>query len=230
MPPALSDRLNTVASLLSPCETIADIGADHAALCVYLLEQGVCQSVLCTDIAEAPLERARENLSARRLSDRAAFLRGDGLNVLAGQTAQQVVIAGLGGDTIRKMLKTDPALVQDRMFVLQPMSKHLSLRLGLSRGGFCIREELLAEDDGRIYPVLLAFYDGIARRAAPLELLCGRQNLLRRDERTSRYLHGILRALTRRRDGRQSAGLDTAPEEKLIARLQDHLHSQENLP
>ena len=227
MPAALSDRLTKAASMVAPCDTVADIGADHALLSIFLLEQGRCRTGLCTDKSRAPLKKARTALTARGLAERCEFLLGDGLLVLEGCSVDTVVIAGLGGDTIRDILSVDPAHLQNRSFVLQPMSKHTSLRLCLSRIGFCVQEEVLAEDGGRIYPILRVFYDGIPRKSAPLELLCGRQNLLRRDATTLRYLRGLSLSLTRRVEGRRAAGLDTAAEQKLLSALNDHLNTQE---
>ncbi len=78
----LSDRMRAVAALVSPCESMADIGCDHGYVAMELIRSRTCAHVIAMDINRGPLERAKENIRdygmqeyiETRLSDGAAAL------------------------------------------------------------------------------------------------------------------------------------------------------------
>ena len=65
----LSKRLQAVVALVTPGRRVADVGCDHAYVSIYLIEHGLARECMALDVREGPLQRARENIAAHRLSE-----------------------------------------------------------------------------------------------------------------------------------------------------------------
>ena len=63
-PIELTPRLLALARQVPEGARFADVGTDHARLPVWLLERGIIQNAIASDLREGPLEQARE--TARR--------------------------------------------------------------------------------------------------------------------------------------------------------------------
>ena len=46
----LTERLQTIATMVDKGSVVADIGTDHAYLPVFLIQQGICGKALACDI------------------------------------------------------------------------------------------------------------------------------------------------------------------------------------
>ena len=193
----LSPRLDRIFSLTPPCKTAADIGTDHGYLAARLIESGKADHVLCTDLSPASLEKAKKTFSRLGLEKCAEFLVGDGLEPIKEYPCEVVIVAGLGGDTLCRVLDQPKEVLLDKTFLLQPMSKHEPLRRFLACRGFHTEGETLVRDKNRIYPVLRVSYDGKARAQDDLSLFCGADNLLKRDEVTRAYFSRVYAHLSR---------------------------------
>ena len=149
----LTPRLQSVADMVSPCKLVADIGTDHAYIPMYLVENGVAQSAIASDVVDGPVKIARENIARQGLADKVVVTKAYGLKAVAD--ADCVVIAGMGGKLICDILKEDMEIAKkfDSM-VLQPMTCQDDLRKFLHQNGFAIIEERLAKEDDKIYNIL----------------------------------------------------------------------------
>lgn len=161
--PQLDERLAAALNYVRPGNTAADIGCDHGKLTVALLTSGRCPRVIAADLRPQPLEKARQNCRKAGCLERADLRLGDGLQVLQPGEAQDIVIAGMGAETILEILQQacwvrDPAL----RLILVPATKHSILRLELCRRGFTIQSETLCRAAGRYYTVLCAEWSGKA--------------------------------------------------------------------
>ncbi len=157
----LGPRLAACASLLKEGEPVADIGTDHAYLPIWLLKKDLVPKALGADLRPGPLETARKNALRYQVADRLTLVLSDGLSRVPPEEAQQVVIAGMGGELILRIIEDAPWLkAGEHRLVLQPMTCAPLLRTGLSRLGFMIEEELAVEDMGRAYSALSARYIG----------------------------------------------------------------------
>ena len=154
----LSPRLAAIAEAIVPGSRVADIGSDHGLLPLWLAASGrVAYCIAAEKTAErlAAVARPPEGVPwAGRLSFRA----GDGLGALrAGDRIDTVVLAGLGGRTIVRLLRApeaeSPAL---RRLVLQPRSEPAAIRLWLSGHGWRPVGEQLTEERGRYHLTLVA--------------------------------------------------------------------------
>jgi len=138
-----------------PGSVVADIGTDHVRLPVYLIRSGRCPRVIASELNEKPFEQARFRVRLYDLEDKIEVRRGDGLKVLSPGEAQEVVVAGMGGNTIKQLLVAAPEVLNrlDRL-VLQPAVDAGDLRLWLADNGWQLVDETLVEEKGRLYVAL----------------------------------------------------------------------------
>jgi tRNA (adenine22-N1)-methyltransferase len=150
----LSSRLSALARLIRAGKRMADIGTDHGYLPAYLLDQRICPFVYCCDVNPLPLKRAKQTFFALALTDGVSFVLSDGMTGLVSTDVEDVVIAGMGGDMIAHILEqgfSDGKVYEHIRFLLQPMSKAEKLRDYLGKNGFSRDEEVLVEDEGRVF-------------------------------------------------------------------------------
>lgn len=171
--PHLDARLAAAAAYVRPGSTVADIGCDHGKLSAWLAGSGRCPLVFACDLREDPLQKARETCAP--WADRVVFRLGSGLKVLAPGEAQDIVIAGMGAETIMEILDAAPWVFDGRYnLILVPATKHSLLRRWLARRGFALQSETLCTAAGRWYAVMNARYTGICAEPTGLWCLSGK--------------------------------------------------------
>lgn len=175
----LSRRLAAICALLPETDGVVDVGTDHGHIPVHLLQTGFSGRVCATDIREGPLSTARRTAEEFGFADKINFYLTDGLTGIAGAGIASVVIAGMGGENIADILDRAPWTKENRLLVLQPMSKAPFLRSWLLENGFRIETESLVED-GPVYELLTA-RGGQDMPYSPAELLTGRFALIKSD-------------------------------------------------
>lgn len=150
-------RLQAVAGLVPPGRVVADIGTDHARLPVYLVKSGRCPKVIATELNRGPWEQARLRVAFHGLADRIEVRLGEGLAPLFPGEARVVVVAGMGGTTIKGVLASSPGVLNAlERLVLQPMNGAPELRRWLVQNGWRLAEEVLVIERGRYYVVIAA--------------------------------------------------------------------------
>ena len=155
-------RLQTCADMVKGCGCMADIGTDHALLPIWLLKTGRVKKAIAADVREGPLCSALENAERYRVRHILETRLSDGLKSFSAGEAEEIVIAGMGGELILGIVEDAPWLRSTGYhIILQPMSMEAQLRRGLRRLGFEIVEEKAVEDAGRIYSVMSVEYTGI---------------------------------------------------------------------
>ncbi|MBP5294555.1 MAG: tRNA (adenine(22)-N(1))-methyltransferase TrmK, partial [Lachnospiraceae bacterium] len=87
--------------------------------------------------------------------DRIDCRLGDGLSVLAPGEAEVIVIAGMGGMLMARILREFPEVTDSaRHLVLSPHRDAFELRKYLWEQGFDIEDEAMVREDGKYYPVI----------------------------------------------------------------------------
>ena len=152
----LTPRLAAVAALVEPGAAVIDVGTDHAMIPVWLVQAGICERVLATDIRPGPLKSAAGLVSRTGTGDRIRLLQTDGLAGVGPEDGDTVILAGMGGETMVSILAAAPWTRAGVTVILAPQSKRAHLRRWLVGNGYRIGTERLAEDAGRIYPILTA--------------------------------------------------------------------------
>lgn len=153
----LSKRLQTVANLITKGAKVADIGCDHAYLSIYMLEEKIASKVIAMDVNKGPLERAKENIKQYHFENQIETRLSDGLMALEPEEADTLLIAGMGGALIQRILSgKKEVLDQVKELVLQPQSEIRDLRFFLEESGFHIIKEDMVIDARKYYVVLKA--------------------------------------------------------------------------
>lgn len=151
----LSKRMKAVADLAGMGDCLADVGTDHGYIPIYLLEEGRFQRGIAMDVHEGPLLRARENIQSHGLSDRISCRLGDGLERLGKGEADTVVIAGMGGSLIIRILTEGAEVLKEvSRLVLQPQSEIAKVRDFLQEQGYQIEKEHMVLDEGKYYQAM----------------------------------------------------------------------------
>lgn len=153
----LSDRLKAVAEMITPGLPVADIGCDHAYLPIYLAREGMSPHVIACDINSGPILKARENVEDVDLSDMIEVRQGDGLSVIKPGEVRSVVIAGMGGKLMMKILDEGRDVLADvSEIIMEPQSEVAALRHFLQDNGYRIISENMVSEDGKFYPMIKA--------------------------------------------------------------------------
>lgn len=151
----LSQRMQMVADMVSKGNVLADIGCDHGFVSIYLLENGICPKVIAMDVNEGPLLRAKEHIEERGLSSYIDVRLSDGMEKLLFGEADSVLIAGMGGRLVIKILTDCMDKAKDlKEIVLQPQSELHLVRQFLTDTGFHIIQEDIVKDNGKFYPAI----------------------------------------------------------------------------
>lgn len=171
--PHLDARLAAAAAYVRNGSTAADIGCDHGKLSAWLAGSGRCPLVFACDLRPGPLRKAQETCAP--WADRIRFRLGSGLEVLRPGEAQDIIIAGMGAETITQILEAAPWVFDAQYnLILVPATKHSLLRRWLARSGFELVGETLCTAAGRHYAVMNARYTGCRCEPSGLWCLCGK--------------------------------------------------------
>lgn len=220
---SLKPRLALCAELVRPAKALADVGTDHAYLPIWLLISGKTPRALACDINRGPLESARRSARLYGVEDRLKLVQSDGLKQVSREDAEDVVIAGMGGELILRIAGETPWLRDPRRrLILQPMTRADKLRAGLWDLGFRILRERAAEDGGRFYSAFSAEYAGDLPPCSRLypymgELRPGEPAVAEYAEKTARELGNRLRGAEHEGDQKSAEELRRVLQELLEA-------------
>lgn len=152
----LSIRLSAIAGFVPQGSRVIDVGTDHAYIPIYLTEAGIAKSCLATDINKGPLEKARKNLVAHKISN-VSLKQTNGLEGIEHDAGDVVMISGMGGYLIIDILQRSKALVQKmKKLILQPQQDIDEVRKYLHAMGFKIEDEAFVQDEEKYYTIIVA--------------------------------------------------------------------------
>jgi len=151
----LSSRLQCIANMVEKCETVADIGTDHAHLPIYLIKNSISKKVIASDLRNGPARKAQKNIKESGVEDAIEVRVGNGLEVIKPMEAETIIIAGMGEKLITRILENGQNTAKAcRNLILQSMTHHFELRAWLKENKYDIIDEDLCEEEGRIHLVL----------------------------------------------------------------------------
>lgn len=158
---SLDSRLSLCASFVRAGAKAADIGTDHAYLPVWLCQNGVCPSAIAADINPAPLKSGKQHINDAGLSDKITTRLSDGLQNINPDEADDIVIAGMGGELIASIISNwEYSRDKTKRFILQPMTKSELLIEWLCKNNYEILRQDCCVSAGKCYTVLLVQYNG----------------------------------------------------------------------
>ena len=161
----LSKRLTAIARMVNaagPGEPenktgycLCDVGTDHAHIPIRLLMDGVIDSAIAMDVIEGPLEKARGNIELYGVADKVTLRISDGLDAYSTGEAQGLVIAGMGGRIMSRILLREPEKSLDfDEIILQPQADPEVVRRAVRELGLFIDRERIVLEDNKYYPVM----------------------------------------------------------------------------
>lgn len=196
----LGPRLALCAALVREGVPLCDVGTDHAYLPIWLIKTGKTPRALACDINPGPLEAARRDSAKYEAGEALSLRLSDGLRQVSPAEAQDVVIAGMGGELILRIVGETPWLRDSsKRLILQPMSSVPQLRSGLADLGYSIIQEEAVVDGGKVYSALTAQFSGSPVETGPLYPLMGK--LRPGAPQVDRYAQKVLCSLESQRQG-----------------------------
>lgn len=177
----MNKRLKLISEYIENGKGFVDVGTDHGYLPVYMAENGYSGNIIASDINSDPLQKAISNAEKAGMISKIEFFLCDGLSKCPPESVDTIVIAGMGGDVIVKILDAaEWCLSPDYKLILQPMSKPEVVRYWLVYNGFEILKELLVEENDTIYQSIVANYGGYTQ-LNDAELYIGKKELCNDD-------------------------------------------------
>lgn len=155
----LGGRLQLCASMVRNQTALADIGTDHAYLPIWLAKQGLVSRAIASDVRPGPLKTAEQNILRYRVQDIVSTRLSDGLQAILPDEAEDIVLAGMGGELMKQILSAAPWVKEEhKRLILQPMTSIPQLRGFLAERGFAILREQAVMEEDHAYTVMLAGY------------------------------------------------------------------------
>mgnify|MGYP002870079011 CR=1 FL=1 len=184
----LSKRLRRVAENVTKVGTAADIGCDHAFTAIYLVQSGRAERAIAMDVGKEPLCRAKEHILQYQLEEKIDIRLSDGVKALKEGEAEAIVISGLGGQLMCRILEEGLGVVRSaKELILSPQSDIFPVRKKLHALGFCIVHEEMVFDRGKYYVILRAV-PGVEKYEYPEEYIFGKCLIEKRDAVFYEYL------------------------------------------
>lgn len=148
----LPKRLETIIERMPDSGCLADIGCDHAYVAIEAVRRGRAARALACDVRKGPLQQAAEHILCAGLAGKIETRLSDGLEKVAPGEADTVVVAGMGGPLMERILQG--RLGDFAHFVLSPQSEIPHFRRFLLAEGMQIDEETMLIDEGKYYVIL----------------------------------------------------------------------------
>ena len=155
----ISHRIKTIASFVTENSKVINIGSDHALLEIYLVKTKKPAKVIASDINPNALKQGLTNINKYQVANKIILREEDGLKAI-DPDIDTVIISGLGGSTICRILTTDKALLKNvKHIILQPNSDLYEVRKKVVALGYVIDEEEILTEKKHTY-IILSFKKG----------------------------------------------------------------------
>lgn len=204
----ISQRLLCCADLIPEDAKVVDLGTDHGYLPIYLAQHRPHAAIYAGDLRPMPLEKAKQNAAIFGVSDRIDFRLSDGLSAFRPEEADTVICAGMGGDLVIHILSEASWLCDGHhRLILQPQSSGQDVRRYLSEIGFSITREVLVQEGGFLYCVMLAEFGNAVpltpgqQFISPALLASGDPLLPKQLKRLLRSLRATVQSMAQSRHG-----------------------------
>lgn len=151
----LSERLTAVARLVTQKGTLADVGTDHGYIPVFLTGEKKVSHAIAMDVNQGPLLRAQEHIRQFGMQQQIETRLSDGLEAIQPGEAESIVIAGMGGSLMKRILSQGCEKARSaKELILQPQSELPEFRRFLWQERYRVMEEDMVLEDGKYYPMM----------------------------------------------------------------------------
>lgn len=178
----MNKRMHAIVKYIEPGRGLIDVGTDHGYLPAWMASHGYRGNIIASDIHAAPLQKAKDTAEKAGVTNRITFQLCDGLAQCKQESVDTIIIAGMGGDMICRILDLAEWCMDRRYkLILQPMTKSEVLRYWLTNNEFEILTEDLVPESGSIYQLIVARFGG-STRLSDGELFLGKKELCTDEE------------------------------------------------
>lgn len=216
----LNSRMQAVADYVRKDTAFCDIGTDHAHLPIYLVQNDLVKSAYACDINLQPLTKASENIASYGLADKIATLQSDGLQNVTNEMADDIAIAGMGGELICKiMFGWEYAKDRNKRYIIQPMTNQPIVRKQLYSNGYEIISETPVIDGKYTYSIMLVKYTDILVEKD--EFFCNTGRIMESGSSDKReYISRQLTRIKKVADGIEKSGEDVTEYRELYKQIE----------
>ena len=151
----INNRLKTIGDLVEANSFCLDVGCDHALLEIYLAKSKKNIKTIASDIAEGPLEQAKNNIKREHLENEIETRLGPGLTTYT-KDIDTIIISGMGGRNMIGIMKESPkVLKQVKTLILSPNNYQEDVKRYLCKNNFYIENEEFVKDNHFIYQIII---------------------------------------------------------------------------
>ncbi|MGN0298721.1 MAG: tRNA (adenine(22)-N(1))-methyltransferase [Lachnospiraceae bacterium] len=155
----ISKRLQMVTSLVTEGNVVADVGTDHGFVPLWLVLHKKVPRAIAMDVKPGPLQRAQEHIREYGLEAYIETRISDGLECLAPNEADSIIIAGMGGPLMIRILQDGQTVLETvKELILSPHTEVAEVRRYLQQAGWAVMEEHMVFDEGKYYVFLRAIH------------------------------------------------------------------------
>ena len=157
----MNKRMHAIVKYMEAGRGVIDVGTDHGYFPVWMATHGYKGNIIATDINAGPLQNAMNTAQEAGVLNKIHFCQCDGLDGCKPDSMDTIVIAGMGGELICRILdRAEWCMDRRYKLILQPMTKSEVLRYWLVNNEFEICNEDLICEGGTIYQLGLAASPG----------------------------------------------------------------------
>lgn len=151
----INDRLKKIGDLMEANSFCLDVGCDHALLDIYLVKKDKTIKAIASDVAEGPVEAAKQNIKRERLENKIEVRLGDGLDTYSDEI-NTIIISGMGGRNMIGIFKRHlEVLKKVDTIILSPNNYQIDVKKFLVNNGFYIDNEEFVKDKKFIYQIIV---------------------------------------------------------------------------
>ncbi len=156
----ISKRLKTIAEQVTPGSRAADIGTDHGYVPIYLVRNSICPYVIAADLSEGSLAKAKDNIRRAGFEDKIECRLSDGLGSILPGEADCIIISGVGGILMRRILSDGIETVRSSKELILSPHRDTGLVKAFAEEVDLKVEEIELTDKDRKYTILCCRREG----------------------------------------------------------------------
>lgn len=151
----MSDRLEKIVEFVEKNSIVADIGTDHGLVPIYLSKKKISKRIIGIDISEKSLLKLKSKIENNLEYQNIFPMVSDGLKVLKPFEVDTIIISGMGGLLISKIISESPEVAKSaNTLILQGNNNIEALRKFLHENGYAIVDESDVFENNKYYQIL----------------------------------------------------------------------------
>ena len=148
------NRIEALCSYIENEDKVVDVGCDQAKLGIMLAGRGI--NSIASDVSVHVINRAKLTIEKLNLEDKVKLIVSDGL-ACVNEDVDTLVMAGMGTTTMLDILNNTD--LKFKKIITISNNHHDILRFNLNKLGYCVYEEMVINENGKYYN-LIVFKEG----------------------------------------------------------------------